>query len=468
MTELSFANKLYAHLAEGITSSQTTIPIVPNEMGNVWAGFKPGVYLYLVIMNELGQKEIVKVTDVQNNALTVLRGQGGTTARAFAIGSPITERTVAEQASYMLQRGVFRQANYNPNNILTGDFNGEKFWQTGPASDQKRWWINAGGGNKWRLLTGDIYGDEYRDEEGFIIKPPGWTYAAPYIDYNGVRALTVYDGELYTSADQQGNLLWFNVDWLYEVAPYIFPVEGVNSFCTFSGDGYLYAAMPRRRLFRWNGVDDWDQLYNGGSGLGYIGLVDRDGTLYTTTGGDGQLLEWNGSTFNVVAPQLSSNGIHDIVLFGGEIYALTYYSGYGSGGQLFRWNGVNAWVSVAPKYSDADKEGRMCVHGGKIYAGLIGSQTYLAEWNGVDAWTILATFPAGGALSDMTSGPDGNLYIAYEYGVDQSIYTWDGAELQALGIPLIDDPSYAQIRQIIWFNGELYSTCGWGFYIYTG
>lgn len=461
MTELSFANKLYAHLAEGITSGQTTIPIVSGQMGNIWSGFRTGTYLYLVIMNELGQKEIVKVTGVINDTLTVERGQGGTSAKAFAIGSPVSQRFVAEQMNYFLQRGVFPFGAYNPNTVLTGTFNGEKFWQTGPAADQKRWWINAGGGDKWRLMTGDIYGNEYRDAEGFIIAPPGWVRVAAYTDGNGPDALCEYDGEIFTSESDEGNLLRFDVDTLTEVAPYIFPVEGVKTFMEYSVDGKLHAAMPRRRIYQWNGVDAWVELYNGGAGSGYVGMVELSTKIYISTGGDGQLIEYDASP-TIVAPKYGNDGITDLVLFGGEIYAVTYYTAGGTGGRLFKWNGINAWTVMAGKYSDSRNTYAVCVHDGEIYASAYYTSNHLLKWNGVDAWELIAT--TTGMIVDFYS--DGfDLYCLVNGDPNQTILKWDGVTLTELDIVPPEDPESHYLRRFLMKDlTTFYATSGFGLY----
>lgn len=458
--ELSFGNKIYAHLAEGITSSQTSIPIVPGEMGNLWMGFRPGTYLYLTIMNELGQLEIVKVTGITNNALTVARGQGGTSARAFQIGSPVSARAVADQLSYMIQAGQFRQGNYNPNNVLTGDFPGEKFWQSGPAADQKRWWINAYG-NKWRLMTGDIYGAEYRDGEGFIIAPVGWEYVDDYSTGNGLLSICEYDGEIYTGSNDLGNLLWLNVNTLEEVAPYIFPVEGAQTFMKFSVDGKLHAAMPRRRIYQWNGVDAWVELYNGGGGYGYIGMVELGGKIYVSTGGDGQLIEYDASP-TIVAPKYGNDGIQDLILLGGQIYAITYFTFGGTGGRLFKWNGVNAWTQVAGKYSDSRNCVCACVHGGEIYAAAYYSTYHLLKWNGVNAWDLISEAP----YQILSLASDGSDLYALMSSTDQSLYRWDGAFFLELDIEGPSEPVGGPwtLNRMIVKDGYFYATGGYGIY----
>lgn len=171
MAQHTFANKLYAHISASITAAQETIPIVQEEMSAILQGFVTSKWLYLTLVDGNGNLEIVKVTAISGSTLTVERGQGGSTARAFPKNSPISQRLIAEYFTQFLQKGASRTGAYNPNGALIGAYNGEKFWQTGPADDQKRWWMNTGGGSQWRLLSGALYGNEYEDDEGYILTP---------------------------------------------------------------------------------------------------------------------------------------------------------------------------------------------------------------------------------------------------------------------------------------------------------
>jgi hypothetical protein len=66
---------------------------------------------------------------------------------------------------------VNRSGAYNPNDTLTGEYTGEKFYQTGPDALQRRWWINTVG-TKWRLMTGQPFTGEWWGD-GYL-HPPVW------------------------------------------------------------------------------------------------------------------------------------------------------------------------------------------------------------------------------------------------------------------------------------------------------
>ena len=426
MTELSFANKLYAHLDSGITSGQTTIPIVPGEIGNLWAGFKTGVYLYLTIMNELGQLEIVKVTSLNmNNTITVVRGQGGTMARAYAIGSPVAERFVAEQMNYFLQRGVFPSGDYNPNGVFTGNFNGEKFWQSGPAADQKRWWINAGGGNKWRLMTGDIYGNEYRDAEGFIMAPPPeWSEVAPS------------EGEYY----------------LFSVKEFGSEIYAVST--------YTWAMLQGGCLLKFNGTDAWDIV---APKLGFDDVFPHltiHGTELFVATEAGNIYKWNGTNAwaDVTNPAHTQSLTYSFS-FGGNLYAVDYF------GVIKKWNGVNGWAAAPAQMPNGIYIGgngdSVIEIAGKVYAQDNGSAIY--EWDGGVAWGEVVTALGWNALNMVN-------VLGTLYGIDPAGQLFEFDIVGNSSTLIAPAPAGTTIQVIFNFLDEIYgadSTTG-GLYKWNG
>jgi hypothetical protein len=173
-TKHTYSNRLYAHLTTAVLSSETSLSFYPGEITNLLAGWQTGSWHYLCIMDPTGDLEIVKMTGLTGSTLTVERGQGGTTARAWAAGSLVASRATAEHLTRFIQKGVNRSGAYNPNGVLTGDYTGEKYYQTGPDALQRRWWINTVG-DKWRLMTGVPFTGEWWDD--------GYLYPAPWVEY---------------------------------------------------------------------------------------------------------------------------------------------------------------------------------------------------------------------------------------------------------------------------------------------
>jgi len=71
-------------LADGVNNSQTTIDL---QSASSFPSLSAGEYFYGTIESVSGQVEIVKVTNVAGNTLTVVRAQEGTSAAPFVEGS---------------------------------------------------------------------------------------------------------------------------------------------------------------------------------------------------------------------------------------------------------------------------------------------------------------------------------------------------------------------------------------------
>lgn len=180
MTEITFANTTFAHLALSVSSGETSFELVPGDINYILPYFSTGTWLYLVLCDYLNHSEIVKVTAITADTLTVERGQSGTSARAWYAGTLIMSRPVAQIFDNCMQQGINRSGAFNPNGVIPGLYIGEKFYQTGPAAGQRRWWMytNDTGliltGDRWRLIAGSKYGNEWEDDDGFIWYVPNW------------------------------------------------------------------------------------------------------------------------------------------------------------------------------------------------------------------------------------------------------------------------------------------------------
>lgn len=82
--KIKLSSNTYTKLTSGISDNTTTIPVQStSNFPTINTG--DGEYFYLDIITSSGDYETVKVTNVNQNNLTVVRAQGGTTARAFLI-----------------------------------------------------------------------------------------------------------------------------------------------------------------------------------------------------------------------------------------------------------------------------------------------------------------------------------------------------------------------------------------------
>lgn len=99
MVKLKFKNSALTTLSNSILAGDTSIGVAnPTLLPSLAAG----EYFYAVILNTITDYEIVKVTAVTGDTLTVLRGQDGTTAKPFASGKNIAARLTATQLSEIL------------------------------------------------------------------------------------------------------------------------------------------------------------------------------------------------------------------------------------------------------------------------------------------------------------------------------------------------------------------------------
>ena len=79
---------LQGTLAAALSSGGTVLTVDSESMGLLRCRLADGNHSYLLISNASGY-EVVKLVDVQNTTATIVRGQDGTTARAFTAGSKV-------------------------------------------------------------------------------------------------------------------------------------------------------------------------------------------------------------------------------------------------------------------------------------------------------------------------------------------------------------------------------------------
>jgi len=95
------ANNVSSTLAAAISSTDTVLSVATGT-GSGFPIVTTGDHFYATLVSTAGLVEIVKVTARTNDALTVTRGQDGTTAIAFALGSRVEMRiNAASVADYV-------------------------------------------------------------------------------------------------------------------------------------------------------------------------------------------------------------------------------------------------------------------------------------------------------------------------------------------------------------------------------
>ncbi len=91
---IKVANNAYAQLAGGITSSATVLTVAAGQ-GARFPSLGTGDYFYATLIDTSNNLEIVRVTARSTDSMTIVRGQDGTTARAYAANDRLELRPTA-------------------------------------------------------------------------------------------------------------------------------------------------------------------------------------------------------------------------------------------------------------------------------------------------------------------------------------------------------------------------------------
>lgn len=97
-----FSNYASAPLAASISSSATTITVTSGQ-GALFPAVPAGSIFYATLTDSSNNLEIVKVTARSTDALTVVRAQEGTTARAYAAADKLELRLTAAGLNNFVQ-----------------------------------------------------------------------------------------------------------------------------------------------------------------------------------------------------------------------------------------------------------------------------------------------------------------------------------------------------------------------------
>lgn len=389
-----------------------------------WAQFVDGHtsgYFRCLLVNARGNREIVEV-DVASSSLSsglkVERGLEGTSARAWARSTPIIQVTTAVNLGNMIQESVHRTGAYNPNGTLTGNFVGEKFYQ----SDIAAWWQYVSG-QEWRLIAGivqvatptfDPVAGSYPSGTTVEISTttPGATiyYTTDGSDptdesteYTAPISLTTdvtikakaYGSERYESPSEIGSAA-YTVGWLGDTlvevaaAAYASPIAAMVVY-----DSKLYGVDWGGRLLEYTTVSGaWTevapQLTENGNAQGCRSLIEFDSKLYSFgfNNTEAYLLEWNGTDAWVAKSQAITGVYHygGLVEHDSKLYVTV------AGGDLYEWNGTDTLTKVADQETGPLRTYHNLVsYGGNLYLvpfGVTGASGYLLRWNGT-AWLVV-------------------------------------------------------------------------------
>lgn len=91
---IKVSNNAYGALSASITNTATTLSLNSGE-GARFPSLGAGDYFYLTLIDTSNNLEIVKVTARATDTMTIVRGQDGTTARAYSLNDRVELRPCA-------------------------------------------------------------------------------------------------------------------------------------------------------------------------------------------------------------------------------------------------------------------------------------------------------------------------------------------------------------------------------------
>jgi hypothetical protein len=351
--------------------------------------------MYLTLVDAATNREVVKVTAISGNVLTIERAQDNTSARAWYAGTLINQRVPNVNLDRMIQKDVPRSVTAFPHGTLIPNYPGEKILQTGAESYQNRWWKASGtiGGadeTNWRLIAGTIdpTTEEY-DEDGYVVKQPG--FYSDGVPSAGAKlcALGTYDSYLHIGTRQDpvtGHVYKRNSKGDYTDLGGLDVQSIILSIVEHDGDLYAstYNASAPHNAYKWDGGTSWTSI---GQGVDHeqppevwelkpylTKLINFDGNLYGANWGHWSVDKYlSGTTWETVDAQFNDGDLADaskyhapssIIEFGGTLFVGTQN---GTGGALYELVG-GSWVKRGTPWSGAtNRVYTMVIHDSDLF-----------------------------------------------------------------------------------------------------
>ena len=292
---IGFTHKAVAHLVAAILAGDTEIAVHSTEYGQVLASSEQ--YVFLMLRGPV-YRELVKVdigASVWGSYLKVVRGQGGTPARGWPLGSLLFATTHEDHYNSIIQAAASRTIDYNPNEILTPLYAGEKIYQDSPAGCE-RWWKSFNGVDAyWDIITGEACSLEAYEDIGWnydiLILGDPWSFKkSMYAESSSIRwvlALVYYppDNALFLGTDGLGQI-WKSTDggdtWALNVDLGALGVSSIDCLIYDSYNDVLVAGTGSNgKVYRsTDGGDNWtDEGYIGSELEVWSGAFDSNSNV---------------------------------------------------------------------------------------------------------------------------------------------------------------------------------------------
>lgn len=449
-------------LLDDIFASDMTVRIVEGFARQIMEEWTSGDEIYLTFVDSAAKREIVKVTDISGDTLTVTRGQDGTAARAWYAGTLINQRVPNVNLERIMQKHIPRTVTEFPHGSLVPNYPGEKILY------DDRWWKASGtiGGadeTNWRLIAGTIDPDtEEYDEDGYVVKKipkiPYTTYWDIADDGWPPRGFYLQGGGLWVWARQstKGHVLKFDgTNWVDQGNPNLYSSPG-RSITDLNGRIFAASAGD---VHAFNSQDDWETLNL--RALTVMDITSHNGKIYSCQSlwfdpysptqwvarydGDYIAPHSGGEWTNLEFPLLEGEQPTAVISYQGSLYAA-------GNKKVYRFVGVGNWTYIGTPSSTVF---RFLERDNKLLAISRG----VWQHDGGTTWSRvgddMGTFFGYGAAVN-----DGNLYVCGRGGagplnvLNEVTNRWENISLASLGITTVTD--------IASFNSKIYFTTNGG------
>jgi len=107
MGDILFSNNAAGALSADITDSATTL-VLASGPESLFPSPTASQYSYMTLTDSSGNLEVVKLTERSGTSCTVVRGQDGTSARAWLAGDSVSVRLTAAALNQIAARLMSR------------------------------------------------------------------------------------------------------------------------------------------------------------------------------------------------------------------------------------------------------------------------------------------------------------------------------------------------------------------------
>lgn len=164
-----FNKRGVSHLSFGIGASDTEIRIPWEDFNQFTRSNARDGDTMMAILRDPENREIIEIdlfnifSGPTDKYLVVNRAQGGTSSQAWPAGTLLFISTHADHYEACFQPDSTRQIDFNPNGVLSPNYQGEKILQY--TGCQIRWWMSFNAVDPyWHLIAGEpCEGEEFID-----------------------------------------------------------------------------------------------------------------------------------------------------------------------------------------------------------------------------------------------------------------------------------------------------------------